>query len=57
LFDPRTQAWKRHFEWIGPVVVGRTQTGRATVAVLDMNDPGRVELRQVLMRIDDWLPD
>jgi len=40
--------WNRHFEWLGPVIVGRTQTGRATIAVLNMNDPQRVELRQML---------
>ncbi|MFN0050546.1 MAG: HNH endonuclease [Planctomycetales bacterium] len=42
LFDPRRQSWNRHFEWIGAVLVGRTQTGRATIAVLDINDPQRV---------------
>jgi hypothetical protein len=57
LFDPRTQSWKRHFERVGAVLVGRTQTGRATVAVLDMNDPNRVELRQILMDEGDWPED
>src|SRR5258708_6762618 len=37
LFDPRRQAWTRHFERLGALIVGRTQTGRATIAVLDMN--------------------
>ena len=54
LFDPRRQSWKRHFDWYGPVIVGRTQIGRATVAVLDMNEPQRIELRQVLIENDDW---
>ena len=57
LFDPRAQVWKRHFEWLGPVLIGKTQTGRATIAVLAMNDKGRVELREVLMQTEDWLPD
>src|SRR5438105_9674524 len=43
LFDPRRQSWKRHFEWFGAVLVGRTKRGRATIAVLDINDPERVE--------------
>ncbi len=30
-------------------VVGRTQTGCATVAVLDMNNPQRLQLRQLFM--------
>ena len=57
LFDPRQQVWKRHFEWLGALIVGRTQTGRATVAVLDMNDPQRVELRQMVMDDGDWPED
>ena len=57
LFDPRRQAWNRHFEWLGGLLVGRTQTGRATIAVLDMNDPQRVELRQMLMDDGDWPED
>jgi hypothetical protein len=46
LFHPRRQDWDEHFELIGITVVGRTATGRATVAVLNMNDPDRVALRQ-----------
>ena len=57
LFDPRHQSWKRHFEWYGAVLVGRTQIGRATVAVLDINDPQRVELRQKVMDDGDWPDD
>ena len=49
LFHPRRQLWKRHFRWRGATVVGITATGRATVAVLDMNNPQRVELRQHLI--------
>jgi hypothetical protein len=54
LFDLRRQSWARHFQWAGPVLVGRTRTGRATVAVLAMNDPARVELRQLLMDEGEW---
>src|SRR5437764_8679623 len=42
LFNPRHHKWSRHFRWQGPVVVGRTPVGRATVAVLAMNLPHRV---------------
>jgi hypothetical protein len=57
LFDPRRQSWPRHFEWLGPVLAGRTQTGRATIAVLDVNDPQRVELRQILLANAEWPDD
>jgi 5-methylcytosine-specific restriction endonuclease McrA len=49
LFNPRRQRWSRHFCLEGPIIVGRTQTGRATVAVLALNAPDRVELRAELI--------
>src|SRR3954452_13123040 len=36
LFDPRHQEWPEHFEFRGPVIVGLTAIGRATVEVLNM---------------------
>jgi hypothetical protein len=53
LFNPRRHKWQRHFRWDGPYLVGRTAVGRVTVAVLAMNDPDAVEVRQAL--IDDGL--
>lgn len=53
LFYPRRHKWQRHFRWQGPLLVGRTPIGRATVQVLAMNDPVRVGLRQEL--IDEGL--
>lgn len=50
LFHPRTQRWSRHFRWDGPRCVGRTASGRATVAVLNMNVSHRVSLRRMLIR-------
>jgi hypothetical protein len=49
LFHPRRQRWSRHFRFQGPRIVGRTQCGRATVAVLALNAPDRVELRAELI--------
>ena len=49
LFNPRRHSWSRHFRWQGSYVFGRTAIGRVTVAVLRMNDPLRVELRQNLI--------
>jgi hypothetical protein len=49
LFNPRRQRWSRHFRFDGPVIVGRTQCGRATVVVLALNALDRVELRAELI--------
>jgi hypothetical protein len=49
LFNPRRQGWARHFRFKGPVIIGRTPCGRATVAVLALNAPDRVELRAGLI--------
>ena len=48
LFNPRTQRWARHFRWDGPVLVGRTRIGRATIAVLGINRPEFVAFREEL---------
>jgi len=57
LFNPRRQRWKQHFVWRGPLLIGRTPTGRATIEVLDINDPQRVELRRLLMKEGEWPAD
>ncbi len=49
LFNARRHSWTRHFRWEGPILVRRTPVGRVTVAVLNINDPFRVELREELM--------
>ena len=40
LFDPRQQRWNDHFAWSldGTEIIGRTPTGRATVAALKLNE-------------------
>jgi HNH endonuclease len=53
LFHPRRQRWSTHFRWQGAYLIGRTAAGRVTVAVLELNDPLRVELRERL--IDEGL--
>jgi hypothetical protein len=45
LFHPRNEVWSEHFELDGPLIVGLTATGRATIQVLRMNDSGQIELR------------
>jgi hypothetical protein len=49
LFHPRRHRWGRHFRWREAVLVGRTAIGRATLAVLAINQPDRVALRQALI--------
>lgn len=49
LFHPRRMKWGRHFRWDGPVLVGRTTLGRATISVLQMNQDHRLDLRQTLI--------
>lgn len=49
LFHPRKQTWIRHFLWEGPILRGRTRSGRATVQVLAINDPNFVAFRAELM--------
>ena len=49
LFNPREQSWADHFELQGPLIVGRTPTGRATVQVLSMNAGQRLQLRGALL--------
>ena len=45
LFNPRQSTWAEHFEFRGASIVGLTPTGRATVRLLRMNDPARLQLR------------
>ena len=49
LFNPRQDRWAEHFRFEGGVIVGITAIGRATVRLLNMNAPHRVELRE------EWL--
>lgn len=49
LFNPRRHKWTRHFRWRGGHLIGRTAIGRATVAVLQINESFRVELREELI--------
>ena len=48
LFNPRTDSWHEHFALADLQIVGLTPTGRATVRLLRMNSPDRLEVRQEL---------
>jgi hypothetical protein len=49
LFNPRQQVWQEHFAWqrTGLYLSGITPTGRATIDVLQMNNPFVVHSRAV----------
>lgn len=49
LFHPRTDVWNEHFRWAGATLAGLTPTGRATIDVLEINQPLRVAARERLM--------
>jgi hypothetical protein len=48
LFNPRTDSWSDHFRFEDVRIVGRTPVGRATVRLLRMNAPYRIEVRHEL---------
>lgn len=53
LFHPRQQRWEDHFAARGPLIIGQTPTGRATVRVLNMNLRRRVALRAAVASDDE----
>jgi hypothetical protein len=53
-FHPRRDVWADHFEWSAEhpgELVGKTATGRATVAGLRINDADMLELRLLLAEV------
>jgi hypothetical protein len=56
LFNPRQDAWSEQFAWNGAMLIGRTAVGRATIQVLGMNSPERVEHRRLLIEADLFPP-
>jgi hypothetical protein len=56
LFNPRSQVWHENFGFDGARLVGMTQGGRATVALLQMNDRARLVQRRGLMAVGRYPP-
>jgi len=50
LFHPRRDRWSDHFTGDGVRIKGVSAIGRATVFVLDLNDPRRLELRAEILK-------
>lgn len=53
LFHPQRDNWDEHFAWNGPLLVGKTPTGRATIDVLRLNLPARVQHRRLLQLLGE----
>jgi hypothetical protein len=48
LFHPRRDAWSDHFNWDGIRLRGKTAVARTTIAVLAMNSPDSLAVREAL---------
>jgi hypothetical protein len=57
LFNPREERWNDHFGWTenGTIIHGKTSTGRATIAALQMNHPDMVAARRLWV-LAGWHP-
>jgi HNH endonuclease len=55
LFHPRQNAWSEHFGLVGVEIIGRTDVGRTTVALLQMNAQHRLELRRHLLERGEFV--
>lgn len=53
LFNPRCDSWSEHFRMISGFIEGLTAEGRATVELLEMNDPRAVETRDLFQQAED----
>ena len=56
LFNPRLDSWDEHFEWDGPVLVGKTGIAGATINLLRINTDSRVSLRRMLIVVGLFPP-
>ena len=58
LFNPRTQIWPEHFEWIenGTMLRGLSPVGRASIVRLQMNITRMVGARKVWVRAGEHPP-
>jgi len=54
LFNPRTDAWDEHFFWEEATLHGKTPIGFATIGLLRINQPERVDHRRLLGQVGLW---
>jgi len=59
LFNPRTDIWNVHFAWNEDfsLVESKTAIGHATIATLELNRKGVVNLRKALVRFGVFPPE
>ena len=59
LFNPRHDRWAGHFIWSpdGLHILGLTQTGRATIAILDLNRDRVINIRDADRAVGRHPPD
>jgi hypothetical protein len=59
LFHPREMIWEEHFTWNEDVTqaIGITPVGRATIALLQINRDGVINMRRVLAIMGYHSPD
>jgi HNH endonuclease len=52
IFNPRKSLWTEHFQWSQDdlLILGRTESGRATVELLQLNRLNVINLRQILKK-------
>lgn len=57
IFNPRTQIWNEHFKWSSDQtkIIGKTPTGRGTVAELNLNNERIVAVRREWVLVG-WHP-
>jgi hypothetical protein len=48
LFHLRRDTWSEHFRWDGPLLQAVSQIGRVTIALLLVNDPEVIAVRNAL---------
>ena len=54
LFNPRRDKWQEHFKLRGAQIIGLTPVGRATVALLNLNESERLDFRVALLKTGRW---
>jgi HNH endonuclease len=54
LFHPRRHRWEDHFNLDGAYILPLTPEGRATVFLLRLNEPERMEQRELLVRLGSY---
>ena len=49
LYHPRKDIWSEHFEWNGPILLGKTPVGNVTISVLRINHIDALAVRRMLL--------